>query len=64
MCQTVRPNVQPAEVAQYLIEHMDLDLTSIQNILGKNRDDTLLLIHHLLTQIMSSHTMAVIGMCS
>ncbi|CAG2252469.1 RNF213 [Mytilus edulis] len=48
-------------IGRYILEHIDLDMTSIQNILGKNKDDILLLIHHLLAKIMEEHTMAVIG---
>ena len=61
VCQTIKTTIQPQEVSDFLIEHIDFDLTSIQNILGKNRDDTLVLIHHLLAHMMNSHTTGVIG---
>ncbi|XP_071137099.1 E3 ubiquitin-protein ligase rnf213-alpha-like [Mytilus edulis] len=60
-CQTIKPTIQQGDVPMFILEHIDLDLTSIQNILGKNRDEILALIHFLLAQIMNSHTLAVIG---
>ena len=57
----MKRNIEQDDVDTYLLEHIDLDLTSIQNILGKNKDDVLILIHFLLAQIMNGHTMAVIG---
>ncbi|XP_063441660.1 E3 ubiquitin-protein ligase rnf213-alpha-like [Mytilus trossulus] len=59
--QSIKPNIEEAEVGRYILEHIDLDMTSIQNILGKNKDDILLLVHHLLARIMEEHTMAVRG---
>ena len=61
VCQSIKPNIEQDDVDTYLLEHIDLDLTSIQNVLGKNKDDVLILIHFLLAQIMNGHTMAVIG---
>ncbi|XP_052062754.1 E3 ubiquitin-protein ligase rnf213-alpha-like isoform X2 [Mytilus californianus] len=58
---SIKPNIEETEVGRYILEHIDLDMTSIQNILGKNKDDILLLIHHLLARMMEEHTMAVIG---
>ncbi|XP_052062680.1 E3 ubiquitin-protein ligase rnf213-alpha-like isoform X2 [Mytilus californianus] len=58
--QSIKPNIEETEVGRYILEHIDLDMTSIQNILGKNKDDILLLIHHLLARMMEEHTMAVI----
>ncbi|VDI19307.1 Hypothetical predicted protein [Mytilus galloprovincialis] len=60
-CQTIKPTIQQGDVPMFILEHIDLDLTSIQNILGKNRDEILALIHFLLAQIMNSHTLAIIG---
>ncbi|VDI24291.1 Hypothetical predicted protein, partial [Mytilus galloprovincialis] len=59
--QSIKPNIEETEIGRYILEHIDLDMTSIQNILGKNKDDILLLIHHLLAKMMEEHTMAVIG---
>jgi hypothetical protein len=61
VCQSIKSNIEQGDVGAYLLEHIDLDLTSIQKVLGKNKDDVLILIHVLLTQIMNRHTMAVIG---
>lgn len=61
ICESIKPNIDQRNVDVYLYEHIELDLTSIQNILGKNKDDVLLLMHHLLAEIMNKHTMAVIG---
>ena len=61
VCQSIKPNIEQGAVGAYLLEHIDLDLTSIQKVLGKNKDDVLILIHFLLAQIMNRHTMAVIG---
>ena len=61
VCQSIKPNIEQGAVGAYLLEHIDLDLTSIQNVLGKNKDDVLILIHFLLAQIMNRHSMAVIG---
>ncbi|XP_063404431.1 E3 ubiquitin-protein ligase rnf213-alpha-like [Mytilus trossulus] len=61
VCQSIKPNIEQADVGRYLIEHIDLDLTSVQNVLGKNKDEILVLIHYLLARIMNEHTIAIIG---
>ncbi|XP_052062678.1 E3 ubiquitin-protein ligase rnf213-alpha-like isoform X2 [Mytilus californianus] len=61
VCQSIKPNIEETEVCCYILEHIDLDLTSLQNILGKNRDDVMVLMHYLLVQIMVSHTAAVVA---
>ncbi|CAG2212879.1 RNF213 [Mytilus edulis] len=61
VCQSIKPNIEQADVGRYLIEHIDLDLTSVQNVLGKNKDEILVLLHYLLGRIMNEHTIAIIG---
>ncbi|CAG2255753.1 RNF213 [Mytilus edulis] len=57
----VNPVVELPEVTDFLLEHIDFDIECLHRILGKSRDDVILLIHHLLATIMEKHTMSVIG---
>jgi hypothetical protein len=61
LCASIKPDIEVEEVPTYLIEHIELDLNMIQTALGKNKDDVLVLIHYILSQMMDLQTMAVIG---
>jgi len=61
LCASIKPDIEVEEVPVYLIEHIELDLNMIQTALGKNKDDVLVLIHYILSQMMHIQTIAVIG---
>ncbi|XP_076113432.1 E3 ubiquitin-protein ligase rnf213-alpha-like [Mytilus galloprovincialis] len=54
VCQTIKPPIDPGDVYDYLLLHLNLDLTSVQAILGINRDDAVLFLHFLLVKIMDT----------
>jgi hypothetical protein len=60
LCASIKPDIEVEEVPTYLIEHIELDLNMIQTALGKNKDDVLVLIHYILSQMMDLQTLAVI----
>lgn len=63
VCSTIKPEIEQGEVHTYILEHMQKDLKSIATVLGKSKEDVLILIHYLLSEIMNFQTAARIGMC-
>lgn len=55
------PDIQEMEVFQFLLEHINLDIESLHQILGKGKDDIFLMMHFILNDIVMKHTSAVIG---
>ncbi|XP_052087598.1 E3 ubiquitin-protein ligase rnf213-alpha-like isoform X5 [Mytilus californianus] len=55
------PDIQETEVFQFLLEHINLDIESLHQILGKGKDDIFLMIHFILNDIVMMHTSAAIG---
>ncbi|CAG2212296.1 RNF213 [Mytilus edulis] len=53
ICQSIKPKIMTGDVLKFVIEHINFDLTSVQNILGINRDDAVLFMHHLLVHVMN-----------
>ncbi|VDI70333.1 Hypothetical predicted protein [Mytilus galloprovincialis] len=61
VCQFIKPNIDASVVCGYIMEHIKLDLQSIQRVLGKSNDEVYLLIHYILADIVNKHNMNVIG---
>ncbi|VDI18579.1 Hypothetical predicted protein, partial [Mytilus galloprovincialis] len=61
VCSTIKPEIEQGEVHTYILEHMQKDLKSIATVLGKSKEDVLILIHYLLSEIMNYQTAARIG---
>lgn len=60
--QTIKkPEIQEDEVASFLFKHISADLETMQNVLGKNKDDVFLLVHQFLFALTELHTANVIG---
>ncbi|CAG2241349.1 RNF213 [Mytilus edulis] len=58
---SIKPNIEEDEVPVYITEHMQEELRSISNVLGKSKEDVVLLIHYLLSEIMNKQTAARVG---
>ncbi|CAC5383752.1 RNF213 [Mytilus coruscus] len=55
------PEIQEDEVASFLLQHISADLETMQNVLGKNKDDVFLLVHQFLFVLTELHTANVIA---
>ena len=56
MCRSIKPDIEDTDVPTYIMDHIQKDLQSISRVLGKSKEDILILIHQLLNDIMDSQT--------
>ncbi|CAC5422253.1 RNF213 [Mytilus coruscus] len=61
VCRSIKPDIEGEDVPAYITAHMLEDLRSISNVLGKSKEDVVLLIHFLLSEIMNNQTAARVG---
>lgn len=55
------PQIEESDLPSFILQHIELDIESLHQILGRGKDDIFMLIHHLLSEIMKYHSFNVIG---
>ncbi|KAK3096790.1 hypothetical protein FSP39_003301 [Pinctada imbricata] len=51
----IKPDIDPPSVYNFLWSHIEVDITTLRNLLGKSTDDVILLLHHICQQILENH---------
>ncbi|XP_021342051.1 E3 ubiquitin-protein ligase rnf213-alpha-like, partial [Mizuhopecten yessoensis] len=55
ICSMIKPDIPDNKIVEFLLNHIELDIASLQRVTGRSVDDVLLLIHKVLSSVTETY---------